>query len=729
MTPAPDPVPTGLGSPVEDSELRQGALSIPVVAVRERTIADVARSLAPGWTCQDFLTWPPDAFALAAAVLSESGAYRLIVSPPAGLRWPPDDLSGDTWESDVERWAREWSAWAVARRPGRRRPKTLSRLATTIAAAWRLPLVELDEPRNWNTLVSVLMLHAIADEACSGLGVQHSSPGSLHSWATQLLLQEGTLSRLSGRRARVLPKSALPRTGMSIRSLSRYLGLDRSETEVRWFCSDAKALPASRFTLLLVPYPARISRSDFRTIRGPLDNMDSDRYGFFEFAPHFPLDIDRVLRIVEAGWGRAGGVDAVVLPESVLRPNEAHQLRRALHAYGVPHLIAGVREQATSRTSFGLNYAYVTGVRGGRSWEAVQHKHHRWLLDDAQISQYHLEGRLDPGRQWWEAIGIERRSLTFVTIDEYLTLCPLICEDLAQPDPVGSIIRQVGPSLVIALLLDGPQLAERWPARYASVFADDPGSAVLTLTSLGMALRSQPSGFCPSRSVALWKDGHSGNRELALDEGAAALLLTATVHHRFGMTADGRSVPVAQLLLEHVDQVRVSASASSGRRRTVTTHRDAGKALETRNARSLDVARSPLGRTPPDVRSEDAVYACDWDGRIISWNKAVERLMGITASESIGRRCWEVIRGRDANGDLVCQEDCVVARRLKRGRASTCPPVVVVTGGRPKSIEISTLIVREGRQPLVIHTVREARSTTESTPAGRSQARGGAPHA
>ena len=49
--------------------------------------------------------------------------------------------------------------------------------------------------------------------------------------------------------------------------------------------------------------------------------------------------------------------------------------------------------------------------------------------------------------------------------------------DLAQPDPVASIIRQVGPSLVIGLLLDGPQLAERWPARYASVFADDPGCA------------------------------------------------------------------------------------------------------------------------------------------------------------------------------------------------------------------------------------------------------------
>ncbi|HEU5264773.1 MAG TPA: PAS domain S-box protein, partial [Gaiellaceae bacterium] len=712
----PNPVLTAVGPPVDGPGLRQGSLSMPAVAVPERTIADVARSLAADWTCEDFLAWPPDGFALAAAVLSESGSYRLIVSPPAGRRWPPDDLFGETWEGAVEHSAREWRAWAVARGQGGRRPWMLSQLATSIGAAWQLPLVELDEPRHWNTLVSLLILHAIADEACSGLGVDRSARGSLDSWATQLLLEKGTLSRLPGTRARVLPKSALPRTGMSIRSLSRNLALDRSETDVRWFCSDAKTVPTSRFSLLLVPYPARISRSDFRAIDGPLDNMDPDQYGFFEFAPRFPLDIEGILRIVKAGSGRAGRVDAVVLPESVLRPDEADQLRRLLHAFGVPHLIAGVRERATPRTGLGLNYAYVTGVRGGASWAAVQHKHHRWLLDDAQISQYHLERPLDLGRQWWEAIGIERRSLMFVTIDECLTLCPLICEDLAQPDPVASIIRQVGPSLVIGLLLDGPQLAERWPARYASVFADDPGSAVLTLTSLGMAQRSQPSGFCPSRSIALWKDAHSGIQELTLDEGAAALLLTATVHHRFGMTADGRSVPVAELLLEDVQQVRFSTSASSGRRRTVTSPPDAN-ALETGSASSGDAAQPSLGRTPPDVRSAEAVYACDWHGRVVSWNKALEQLTGIAASESIGRPCWEVMRGRDATGDLVCHENCVVAKRVKRGRPVSCPPVVVETAGGPKWIEISTVIVREGRQPLVIHTAREA-TLTAPVPAG-----------
>jgi hypothetical protein len=67
-----------------------------------------------------------------------------------------------------------------------------------------------------------------------------------------------------------------------------------------------------------------------------------------------------------------------------------------------------------------------------------------------------------------------------------------MCEDLAQSDNVAEVIRSVGPALVITPLLDGPQLASRWAARYASVFADDPGSAVLTLTSFGLAQRCRP---------------------------------------------------------------------------------------------------------------------------------------------------------------------------------------------------------------------------------------------
>ena len=65
-------------------------------------------------------------------------------------------------------------------------------------------------------------------------------------------------------------------------------------------------------------------------------------------------------------------------------------------------------------------------------------------------------------------------------------------KDLAQIDEAAHVMRSVGPTIVIIPLLDGPQLSSGWAARYASVLADDPGSAVLTLTSYGMACRIPP---------------------------------------------------------------------------------------------------------------------------------------------------------------------------------------------------------------------------------------------
>src|SRR5215471_11675502 len=124
------------------------------------------------------------------------------------------------------------------------------------------------------------------------------------------------------------------------------------------------------------------------------------------------------------------------------------------------------------------------------SWFHIrQNKHHRWSLDEAQITQYHLGGVLHPHARWWEAMEVPRRTMQFVELAE-LTQASLVCEDLAQNDDIAQLIRSVGPTVVICGLLDGPQLTSRWAARYASVLADDPGSAVLTLASLGMVQRS-----------------------------------------------------------------------------------------------------------------------------------------------------------------------------------------------------------------------------------------------
>lgn len=115
----------------------------------------------------------------------------------------------------------------------------------------------------------------------------------------------------------------------------------------------------------------------------------------------------------------------------------------------------------------------------------------------------------------------------FISLRPWLTMSVLICEDLARPDPVGDLARAVGPNLIIALLMDGPQLADRWPARYAASLADDPGSSVLTVTSTGMSILSRPQeGENRSDVIALWKDARTGKaRELQLPENAAALVL------------------------------------------------------------------------------------------------------------------------------------------------------------------------------------------------------------
>src|SRR6185295_16620722 len=105
----------------------------------------------------------------------------------------------------------------------------------------------------------------------------------------------------------------------------------------------------------------------------------------------------------------------------------------------------------------------------------------------------------------------------------------------------ADLIRHAGPSLVVSLLMDGPQLKTRWPARYASILSDDPGSSVITLTSWGMVRRySSPYGLM-SNVIALWSESGGGKiREIELASGAQAVLLTLKLASKRERTADCR---------------------------------------------------------------------------------------------------------------------------------------------------------------------------------------------
>src|SRR5262249_39103935 len=100
----------------------------------------------------------------------------------------------------------------------------------------------------------------------------------------------------------------------------------------------------------------------------------------------------------------------------------------------------------------------------------------------------------------------------------------------------------IGPTMLIAILMDGPQLRERWAGRYASVLADDPGTSVLSVSPLGFTQRSVGSnGESGSPQVGLWKDSESGYTDIKMSAGMGGVLLTVDARSRTELTSDGRN--------------------------------------------------------------------------------------------------------------------------------------------------------------------------------------------
>jgi hypothetical protein len=497
--------------------------------------------------------WPPDVFAITSILLEETGAYRLIVSPPTGAVWP----GTDGWAEQVREIASRWiSAWETKTLQPEQVRSFREELETILS--WPLDRFDTLELEHWEPVRKLLEIHAIADEACAGMGIPRASEtfghAAYHTQAHALLTENGTLATLPAHVVRVLPKLRTPQVGITLRSLSQHVTADRTGIGVTWrmindVSDGGDPKYTERLNLLLLPWPEHVADSAFSPTDGPLGNLDRSRFGFFRFVPQIEAFEARFRAAVTAAK-KQDFVHAVVLPEAALSDAEYDIALSVLKGEGVPLLVSGVRNDDSE------NFARLAECLTGPDEYYDQHKHHRWCVERNQIELYELEWVLHPNRRWWEFIKIRPRSLQFVIANEWLTICPLICEDLARIDPVGGLVRGVGPTLVIALLQDGPQLKSRWSARYATVLADDPGSSVLTLTSLGMSLRSVGGGYDPSRVVALWKD-RTGAKELGLEEGASALLLSVCAEWQQEWSADGRpdGWTAAELLLAGVKQV------------------------------------------------------------------------------------------------------------------------------------------------------------------------------
>jgi hypothetical protein len=354
-------------------------------------------------------------------------------------------------------------------------------------------LEDLAAGHDWRVCEALLTLHAIADEACAGIGAALDGTdrkGCIYrAHGRELLARTGSLARIHTQFLRVLPKVRTPPAGTVWRSFSRYVCVPDGRVDVRWHKvphrhvgTDARARHAN---LLLLPWPLRVRESDFRPLEGSVHRPGKEPFGFFEFVPSEKLDLGLVSRLIVAALDETDSVDVVVLPESAVDESEIDELEALLDSHGVVMLITGVRQRSPKAGQLPSNWVHVgvsatlekgPAVRSsmGEQWfHFRQNKHHRWSLDENQIYQYHLGGSLHPNIRWWEAMEVPRLAVQFVEMGDRITLVFLVCEDLAQIDNVAEVVRSVGPTVIYTPLLDGPQLSSRWAARYASVFADD----------------------------------------------------------------------------------------------------------------------------------------------------------------------------------------------------------------------------------------------------------------
>ena len=112
-------------------------------------------------------------------------------------------------------------------------------------------------------------------------------------------------------------------------------------------------------------------------------------------------------------------------------------------------------------------------------------------------------------------------------------------------------------------------------------------------------------------------------------------------------------------------------------------------------------------------RNSEAVFAVDSANRIILWNKSCERLLARPARNAIGKPCYEVLCGRDINGNMYCHRDCAVAHQARERKDDPVRnfELTARTGdGKKKQISTSMFSIPSYHPALntLVHVLRDA---------------------
>lgn len=333
----------------------------------------------------------------------------------------------------------------------------------------------------------------------------------------------------------VQPKAITPSVGCTLRSLSKNLCLlpGIGQTRSRWIneLGDVAGKDFTRLNILIIPFPFNLNSSSFR-----YGDCGGGVFSVFSLEQQWLDDLERLKSLIKELFYKADSecraVDVVVFPELALDHDSCEAIKEFISKLCADRfvlIISGVLRKSDSSES-PINISRTSYLLGGEcQLDTDQAKHHRWKLDKSQIETYALDAQFGSKAVVgvWEDTKIGDRCIDYHVFQIGACFATLICEDLARQDPCKTSIQAVGPNLIFALLMDGPQFKDRWPGRYTLGLTEDPGSSVLTVTSLAMVERSNWKHNGHRQTIALWGNG-TGIKEIDLPKDHHAVLLCLT---------------------------------------------------------------------------------------------------------------------------------------------------------------------------------------------------------
>jgi PAS domain S-box-containing protein len=100
----------------------------------------------------------------------------------------------------------------------------------------------------------------------------------------------------------------------------------------------------------------------------------------------------------------------------------------------------------------------------------------------------------------------------------------------------------------------------------------------------------------------------------------------------------------------------------------------------------------------------DGVFTVDENWRITSFNRAAEKITGVSSDDAIGQRCCDVFHA------AICEDECALREALRTGEPVVCKPIYIVKadGHRiPVSISATALKDQDGNVIGGVETFRD----------------------